>query len=272
VSAARPPRIARYERRVAGSLAGVWENVHDWEHLPWLHASSFRSIEALDAGDWGWRARVGLPPDPGGAEIEIELRRRPGEEAYDVTTRSGPGTGGVVATRLAAAGPEHTDVEVSFHVPGVGDDAAGALGAAYVALYTRLWDEDEGMIVARAAALATPPAPLRAPAHADLGPRDAFATPATFELAGRRFQAAEVGGRLVAWPAACPHRLGPLPAEPDGEGCVRCPWHGYRFDVRTGRSADGRALRLGPAPRLRIRDDGHVEAVLAPEPGTGAAP
>jgi nitrite reductase/ring-hydroxylating ferredoxin subunit len=42
------------------------------------------------------------------------------------------------------------------------------------------------------------------------------------------------------------------------DGCVRCPWHGYRFDLRTGLSADGRGLRLAPAPEVRV------------DPGTGA--
>jgi nitrite reductase/ring-hydroxylating ferredoxin subunit len=266
VSADRPPRIARYERRVAGSLAGVWENVHDWEHLPWLHASSFRSIACLDAGDWGWRARVGPTGAADDAELEIELRRRPGEEAYDVTTRAGPGAGSVVATRLAPVDADHTDVEVAFHVPGLGDEAAAAVGAGYVALYTRLWDEDEGMIVARADALAQRPAPVRETLRADLGPRDALATPAAFALGGRRFFAAEIDGALLAWPALCPHRLGPLPDAADTGGCVRCPWHGYRFDVRTGRSADGRGLALGRVPALRVGPNGRVEAVLGPGP------
>jgi nitrite reductase/ring-hydroxylating ferredoxin subunit len=67
---------------------------------------------------------------------------------------------------------------------------------------------------------------------------------------------------LIAHSAICPHLLGPLTEEvdavtaPDADGppaCqVRCPWHGYRFDIRSGRSVDGRSLRLPPAPRLEI--------------------
>jgi nitrite reductase/ring-hydroxylating ferredoxin subunit len=34
----------------------------------------------------------------------------------------------------------------------------------------------------------------------------------------------------------CPHFGGPLDDAPvDDRGIVTCPWHGYRFDVRTGR-------------------------------------
>ena len=266
-----PPQIARYQRRVAGSLAGVWENVHDWEHLPWLHAGSFRSIALLEAGEWGWRARAGLPPrshgsEPAGPEIEIELRLRPGAEAYDVTTLAGAGTGSVVATRLAPLGPDETGVDVRFHVPGVGGSSADALGAGYVALYTRLWDEDEAMIVERAKAEASRPGPLRASLRLDLGPRAALGLPHCFELAGRPFQLVELGGTLVAHSATCPHRLGPLPAASTPRGCVVCPWHGHRFDVRTGRSTDGRGERLSRAPVVRIGADGRVEAVLEPGP------
>ena len=88
--AAAPPRIAVYERRVAASLNRVWENVRDWEHLPWLHHESFRSIECRDQGDWGWLARVGLHP---AGEIELELRLDGPAGHYVARTREGPGSG-----------------------------------------------------------------------------------------------------------------------------------------------------------------------------------
>ena len=40
-------RVGVYERSLPVSAERVWENVRDWEHLPWLHASSFSSIECL---------------------------------------------------------------------------------------------------------------------------------------------------------------------------------------------------------------------------------
>ena len=63
---------------------------------------------------------------------------------------------------------------------------------------------------------------------------------------------------LMAYAATCPHWLGPLDATPVVDGCVRCPWHGYRFDVRSGGSADGRGLRLATPPRVLI-EEGQVE-------------
>lgn len=50
------------------------------------------------------------------------------------------------------------------------------------------------------------------------------------------------GGRFYALNNACPHRQGPLSrgtvtAAADGAGCfVRCPMHGWRFDLATGDS------------------------------------
>ena len=42
-------RVARYDRVIDAPPERVWENVHDWEHLPHLHGSSFRSIETKTA-------------------------------------------------------------------------------------------------------------------------------------------------------------------------------------------------------------------------------
>ena len=42
---------AVYDRTVAASLERVWENVHDWEHRPFLHARAFADIELEEAGD-----------------------------------------------------------------------------------------------------------------------------------------------------------------------------------------------------------------------------
>jgi nitrite reductase/ring-hydroxylating ferredoxin subunit len=38
------------------------------------------------------------------------------------------------------------------------------------------------------------------------------------------------------------------------DGCVRCPWHDYVFDIRTGESADGRNLALATPPKIVDRD------------------
>jgi nitrite reductase/ring-hydroxylating ferredoxin subunit len=241
-------RVADYRREIAGSLALAWDNVLDWEHLPWLHRASFSAIEKRDAGAWGWRARVGLVPR-GEIELELLVEREAGR--YVARTSAGPGAGTEIWTRLSALAPDRTGVEVGFHVPGVRPDQIDAVGRGFVALYTRLWDEDAAMIARRAELLSGPAA--RAGGELRLGPLAAVRVrlPLDAELGGRPLRLVELDGELVAYASACPHQLGPLaPGEKPGE--LQCPWHGYRFDLRTRRSCDGRGLRLAPGPELAL--------------------
>jgi nitrite reductase/ring-hydroxylating ferredoxin subunit len=41
-------------------------------------------------------------------------------------------------------------------------------------------------------------------------------------------------------------------------GRIVCPWHGYAFDLETGRECHGRSMRLAAAPRVRIDPGGEV--------------
>ncbi len=84
--------------------------------------------------------------------------------------------------------------------------------------------------------------------------------PLQVEYAGGRFRVVEVDGTLLAHATVCAHALGPLDDAEVEDGCIRCPWHGYRYDVRTGRSADGRGLRLATPPRVVIdADSGQIQ-------------
>ncbi len=130
--------VAVYERTVAASLERVWENVRDWEHLPWLHSSSFRSIECVDSGAWGWRARVGLQPASSGGEILIELMIEAERLRYVARTLEGAGRGTEIWTRLDPVDAARTDIAVEFQLPDVAPEAADSLGAAFTRLYTGL--------------------------------------------------------------------------------------------------------------------------------------
>ncbi len=62
------------------------------------------------------------------------------------------------------------------------------------------------------------------------------------------------GDEYGALDGTCPHQGGPL-GEGTVEDCVlRCPWHGWAFDARTGASADGN--QDVPAFPVEVRDDG----------------
>lgn len=248
--------VGRYDRDLKASVARVWENVFDWEHLPSLHSSTFATVELIDRRPAGNRLRlVGQPGDPARAQV-IELEADIDAGRYTVTTREGPGAGTQIITRLTPIAPQVTKVEVEFHVPEARPERLKALGRRYAETYARLWDEDEEMMRVRQAALdrrpghrsAEPPPPLH------LGDAESLLSrlPLVVDFNGGRFRVAEVAGEIVVHAAQCPHWLGPLDAAPIVDNCLRCPWHGYLFDVRDGRSADGRGLRLATPPEAHI--------------------
>ena len=59
-------------------------------------------------------------------------------------------------------------------------------------------------------------------------------------------------GRYSAVSRRCRHQLADLSAGTvDADGCLVCPWHGSRYDVRTGEMVDGPRgflLYRGPTP------------------------
>jgi len=79
----------------------------------------------------------------------------------------------------------------------------------------------------------------------------------------------------------CAHQNGPLSEGRIVYGCVTCPWHGYQYDVRNGRSPPP-FTEMIPTYNLRLRDgrlqvDGRANppgtpTEAAPAPDAGAAP
>jgi nitrite reductase/ring-hydroxylating ferredoxin subunit len=243
--------VGVYRRRIGASLERVWENVRDWEHLPWLHRESFASIVLEEEGQFGWRARVGLRTD---AEIRIELVRET-EHRYVARTLEGPGAASEIWTRLVPVDARRTDIEVEFLHPGVAAARRDALGRCYIALYTRLWDQDEAMMQRRSWLLDAPRAAVAAREPVDLGLAAELEArlPLRVVFGGRLVVVTRRDGELLAYDALCPHALGPLDAAEIVDGRVVCPWHGKVFDVRTGRGCGaGNYLRLAPAPRVEI--------------------
>jgi nitrite reductase/ring-hydroxylating ferredoxin subunit len=259
--------IARYARRVAAPLERVWENVLDWEHLPYLHHDSFCAIALEAGGAWGWRARVALPPRDEPTSLTIEVRIDRAAREYHTRTLAGAGTGTDIVTRLDTPDAEHTDVAVAFHVPDVPPSARKRLGEGYVGLYTRLWDQDEAMMVRRQAQLegrAPGPAHPGARAPFALGPVAALkaSAPLLVDVAGDRFRVLEHEGRWLAHPTVCPHLGGPLDDARIEGGAVICPWHGYRFDCETGRGPEAQRCRLAVRARVAVDASGAAQLVV----------
>jgi nitrite reductase/ring-hydroxylating ferredoxin subunit len=260
--AARPPLavVAVYERTIGASLERIWENVLDWEHLPWLHRTSFVDVRLREAFADGWRAHVALPPAHAPQDAEVHVRLERPSLRYLTRTLEGVGAGTEILTRLEPVDERTTRIAVEFAVPGVDPAHAEAVGAAYVRIYTQLWDEDEAMMLRRQrildadagrnrrAGARAAGTPIRLGRAVDVRSR----LPVLVEASGEQYRVVEVDGALYAHATVCPHRGGPLADAPLTDGCVTCPWHGFRFDVRSGSNVNGRGCHLAS---LRVMVD-----------------
>lgn len=247
--------VGTYRRRMAVSLERMFENALDWEHLPHLHRSSFSSIECLDAGDWGWRARVSASAERGANASVIELRLDRDLHRWITRTLEGRGTGNEVWTHAFEFGPSEIEIVVDFFTPGVADENRERVGTGFIDLYQKLYDEDEWMMRLRQRRLEEAqrqhaPTSERLPLGdlAELVP----SLPRCVDFNGRRLRLAEVNGEIHVFDTLCPHALGPLDTAPIVQGIVECPWHGHRFDIASNRCLSDEKLRLRPRPLVEI--------------------
>ena len=75
------------------------------------------------------------------------------------------------------------------------------------------------------------------------------------EVNGEKICIANAEGKYYAIGNVCTHLGGPL-AQGKLEGYeVQCPWHGSRFDIRTGRVARPPAIRPEPTYEIKVEDD-----------------
>lgn len=81
------------------------------------------------------------------------------------------------------------------------------------------------------------------------------------DLDGRAIAVFNVGGEFFAIDDVCTHDGGPL-AEGELEGAeIRCPRHGARFDVRTGKALSFPAIEPVETLEVDVRGDGIYVAV-----------
>jgi nitrite reductase/ring-hydroxylating ferredoxin subunit len=264
---------ATYNRVVRAGVDRIWENVFDWEHLPVLHDTYFNHVELLDIGAWGWRVVLTKQPGTADRRLLLELRVDKENTRYCVHTLEGAGTGTRIWTLLDPVEPHQTAIEVRYYLPEHRPEKVETLGEKYRCSCRRLWDEDEAMMMRREMLARRPPGAKPAPSSPaaaspplalgplrDLRPR----LPLVVAFGDQSFRVVELeDGGLAAHATICPHWLGPLDEVAPENGMVRCPWHGYLFDIRTGKSADGRGYALAPAPRVVV-DPVTGDVVLVP--------
>jgi nitrite reductase/ring-hydroxylating ferredoxin subunit len=244
---------AVYERLVGASVPRIWENVFDWEHLDALHDTSFAAVTLLDTDQTGWRIALTSQPGGGTRQQVLKLHADRKGHAYRVVTEQGLGAGSEIRVQMTPLGAHQTKVVITYHIDEHDPARLAVIGKGFVAVYTRLWDEDEAMMVRRQTLSDKTATSAKGPAL-DLGPAaDLNARlPLSVTMDGHPVRLALVDGQPTAFSAICPHWLGPLDETEVEDGTVRCPWHNYRFDVRSAKSCDGRGLSLAPVPQIII--------------------
>lgn len=255
------PHAGTYRRELPVSVERLYENAIDWEHLPYLHRDSFAQVECIQAGAWGFAARVWPKPYDRRRSFIIELRLDRELRRWITHTLDGPGRGTEIWTHAFPLFERQTLVVVDFFVPGVDEARRSEIGRFYTDLYARLYDEDVRMMSERqmrvdnasARSLDDRPAVL-------LGTLTdvRLQLPIRVDVGGQKFCIVESEGELVAFSTTCPHMLGPLAESEVRDGIVECPWHGYRYDIRTRRCITGANLTLANAPRVTIDTNSSV--------------
>lgn len=250
------PHIGTYLRVLPVSVERLYENAIDWEHLPFVHKASFSRVECIESGDWGFRARVWSQPYDERRMLIIQLKLDRECHRWITSTLEGPGHGREVWTHAFPAGDRETHIVVDYFVPGITPERAPERLAAYKNLYARLYDEDVEMMSGRQAQLDAIKngGSTATPSRRVLGSLDEvrLRLPMSIEGRGRRFRIVELDGRLVAHATVCPHTLGPLGTTTVTNGIVECPWHGFRFDIVTGKCVSGHQCSLAPAPQILV--------------------
>jgi len=63
-----------------------------------------------------------------------------------------------------------------------------------------------------------------------------------FQIEGKAIALANIDGKIYAINNSCLHRGGPLGQGPLAGKLVICPWHGWEYDVTTGKVAQNSAV------------------------------
>ena len=224
------PHVGTYRRAMNVSLERMYENALDWEHLPFVHSSSFSAINCIDAGRWGWRAAL---KDGQGRDSLIELRLDRDSRRWITRNIEGSAAGSEIWTHVFVTSQRSLEIVVDFFVPGVSADKKDRIGKAYTDLYRKLYDEDEAMMIGRQREL-DQRITTTTEKEIQLPTLDQLQLPYLFDLAGKPHVLRQVRGELVAHVALCPHQLGPLADAEIAGGEITCPWHGYRFRLSDG--------------------------------------
>ena len=249
-SNSRLTHVGTYKRTLPVSLDRMYENALDWEHLPYVHSSSFKSISPLKFGSWGWLADV---TDKKDRTMQLELRLDRSARRWITRNLRGDAKGAEIWTHVFVVDERQLDLVIDFFVPLEGVDNKDKVGMAYAKSYERLYDEDIQMMSERQFQLDIRLERRDPTKELELSVPKLL--PIKVLFSGREYLINKEGQDWYVYPSRCPHLLGPLEGSEISDGVVTCPWHGYKFDLRNGDqildSRKNKACSLGILPKIR---------------------
>ncbi len=268
--------LGKVELEVAASAERMIENVMDWEHLPFVHAETFTSVEYLEGGPNWFRTRLGYVS--GEVGITVVTVAEEGDQ-WTVALEEGPEKGLVLHNVMTKVTPRRIWLDISVYVPELPPNEAARKALFY--FHRRqlelIFAQDSEMTAGRQDVLDRTRARWGLVPGATLGTVESVRARVPFFVTaeGRRYWVWHDGEALALAAADCPHNGGLLPCPARDGSERRCPWHGYTFD-NEGKSTDGRGLRTRPRMRLeQVGDQVHLVRARPPsapvdEPRAGA--
>ena len=247
-------KIASYKRHIASNHERMFENVFDWEHLPHLHSRTFSSINLLAKNRKTLKFEVGLWPAVFGLKQTIKLQACKRRRTWIVRVLAGFMKGLIIRSRVGIEKPEGFDVQVNFYIPRSKWYFA-LLGPVLKISYQRLYDEDVAMMTGRQKYLDNKTTTKNSnQSSLIIGREKDISFPHPFNFQGKSFLLAKYENNWIAYSAYCPHMQRQFSDLEIINGIIRCPWHGYEFDLKTGLSKQSNC-RLTPAPRILKEGD-----------------
>jgi nitrite reductase/ring-hydroxylating ferredoxin subunit len=267
--------VATYTRELPISIERMYENAIDGEHLPHLHSDSFSEINIIKSGSWGWLATGNLTPKSFMNYMKLELTLDRENHRWITRTLAGLGKGTEIWTHAIPLGEHKIKIIVDFYVPKLPNFLKAMYAKEYIETYSKLYDQDLWMMATRQNELdrlKTLTAQNKNAGSVDaknnyqkdlvLGKATEIERllPLEFTQNGHPYRLIKLDNELVAHSSTCPHMLGPLQKSNVIDGTVECPWHGYKFDVKTRKCTTGAKCKLAPAPMVVINTEGTVVA------------
>ncbi len=282
--------VGSYERRLPVSITRMMENAYDWEHLPYVHQSSFKRLVLHEQGEWGWRAIATLPDS---RLQHLELLVDKPRNYWATTVLSGDAKGFEIHSHATQVSNHEIDVVINFYLPKAFSKVLIGLGIARHVLpfslykklarkigihrvnagdspevsilnalryqYSLLYDEDEMLMTGRQEAID------RLKRQVNVEPPENLLVGNTEELLNQIPKLVQFGKHRYVinrwneqwwvYSADCPHLLGPLEGSKiDSSGRITCPWHGYQFDIASGKSCSHTNSKLRTPPTISEED------------------